>query len=85
MFIEDFKKAKAIPDTYVIMEGDWGGQIYLSYPMKYINCSEEILHNLLDDLDSIAWDCNEGEGKGLYYEIRRPGDGIGGGMGGGAS
>ncbi|MNZ37281.1 hypothetical protein D3C78_547230 [compost metagenome] len=67
----------------MIMEGDWGGQIYLSCPMDIVKCNEDILRNLLTDLDTIAWDCNEGEGKELYYEVRQPGEGIGGGMGGG--
>lgn len=82
-FIDSFKKAVDTPAAYVIMEGDYGGQIYLSCPMKLVNCSEEILHTLLKDLDTIAWGCNEGEGQGLYYEKHFPGDGIGGGMGGG--
>lgn len=83
LFMEGFDKAKNTPNTYVVMEGDWGGQIYLSCPMDLVKCSEESLITLLKDLDSIAWECNEGEGKGLYYEIHRLGDGIGGGMGGG--
>lgn len=82
-FIDSFKKAADTPDAYVIMEGDDGGQIYLSCPMKLVNCSEETLHTLLKDLDTIAWDCNEGEGRGLFYEKLFPGDGISGGMGGG--
>ena len=83
IFIDSFKNAKDIPSTYVIMEGDWGGQIYLTCPMKLVKCSEESLKILLDDLDVLAWECNDGEGKGLFYEIHHPGDGIGGGMGGG--
>jgi hypothetical protein len=83
IFIDSFENARDFPSAYVIMEGDWGGQIYFSCPMQLVKCSEESLHNLLDDLDVIAWECNEGDGKGLYYEIHSPGDGIGGGMGGG--
>jgi len=36
-------------------------------------------------LDNIAWSCNEGEGAGFYFERMRSGDGIIGGMGGGAT
>lgn len=82
-FIESFELAKVTENAYVIMEGDWGGQIYLICPMKLIQCSEFTLTNLLDDLDNTAWECNEGEGKGIYYEIRIPGEIVGGGMGGG--
>ncbi|WP_025678832.1 hypothetical protein [Paenibacillus massiliensis] len=83
MFVESFLQAKNTNGTYVIMEGDWGGQIYLSCPMDIVKCNEDTLKNLLIDLDIIAWECNEGEGIGLYYEVPQPGEGIGGGMGGG--
>ncbi|MBE7680780.1 hypothetical protein [Paenibacillus sp. P13VS] len=83
MFVESFLQAKNTNGTYVIMEGDWGGQVYLSCPMDIVKCNEDTLKNLLIDLDTIAWDCNEGEGKGLYYEVRQPEEGICGGMGGG--
>lgn len=76
-------KAKEIEGSYVVLEGDWGGQIYLCCPVSHIKCSQEQLKRLLDDLDAIAWKCNEEEGKGMYFEIRKPGEGIGGGMGGG--
>lgn len=83
MFVESFLQAQNTVGTYVIMEGDWGGQIYLSCPMNIVKCNEDTLKNLLIDLDTIAWDCNECEGTGLYYEVREPGEGISGGMGGG--
>ncbi len=83
MFVESFLQAQNTAGTYVIMEGDWGGQIYLSCPMNIVKCNEDTLENLLIDLDIIAWDCNEGEGRGVYYEVREPGEGIGVGMGGG--
>lgn len=76
-------EAKKNKNVYCIMEGDWGGQIYLSIPVNKIKCDEDTLKNLLKEMDKISWECNEGEGSGIYYEPHRIGDGIGGGMGGG--
>lgn len=81
--IEDFATARKVEDAVVIFEGDWGGQIYLTCPMRLIKCSEEDLSKLLDELDKIAWECNDGEGKAIFYERRKVGEGISGGMGGG--
>jgi len=81
-FLGNFNLAKETPNAYVIMEGDWGGQIYLVCPIKMIKCDEEQLKKLLLDLDSIAWPGNDG-GYGIYYEKHNPGDIIAGGMGGG--
>ncbi|MCU6792613.1 hypothetical protein OB236_10825 [Paenibacillus sp. WQ 127069] len=80
IFIKDFQEAKETGHSYVIMEGDWGGQIYLSCPMSLVECSEEELQTLLIDLDKVAWGCNDVYGRGLYYEIHFSEEGIGGGM-----
>ena len=37
----DLETAKSDPNTYVVMEGDWGGQIYLTCPVKYVICEED--------------------------------------------
>ncbi len=79
----NFEKAKRASNGTVIMEGDWGGQIYLSCPMKHVNCSRETLQQLLKYLNNIAWDCNEGDGTLLRFQRQSPGDEIWGGMGGG--
>mgnify|MGYP001573503158 CR=1 FL=1 len=81
--INGFEEGLNTQDAVLIMEGDWGGQIYLTCPMKLVHCSEEALETLLTDLDDIAWDCNEGLGTGIYYEVRKAGEMISGGMGGG--
>jgi hypothetical protein len=82
-FIKSYEEAKETENAIVIMEGDWGGQIYLVCPLEYIKCDKNILEGLLQDLDKIAWKCNEGEGTGIYFEVRKLGEGISGGMGGG--
>ncbi|MBU2476687.1 hypothetical protein KKG83_04410 [Candidatus Micrarchaeota archaeon] len=81
--IKTFEEAKKFDDSYLIMEGDYGGQIYLSTPVKLIKCDIKTLEKLLKELDKIAWDCNEGMGCGIYFERKKVGEGIWGGMGGG--
>lgn len=81
--IRSIKKARK-KNAYIIMEGDDGGQIYLTCPLKYIKCNEKKLKEILQYLDNICWGCNEGEGANFYYEIINNRKGIAGGMGGGA-
>lgn len=81
--LKSFGEAKSDPDGVVVLEGDWGGQIYMTARMSVVKCSEKELLDLLDDLDIIAWECNKGDGKGLYYERIPVGGGVAGGMGGG--
>ena len=80
---KDFKSAKADPNSYVVMQGDWGGQIYLTCPIKLVACDEYMLKKILRKLDAMCWGCNGGEGADLCYETHVPGDFVSGGMGGG--
>ncbi|MFA6476374.1 MAG: hypothetical protein WCV68_03050 [Candidatus Paceibacterota bacterium] len=52
-------------DWWLIFEGDWGGQIYLTVPLSLIGPRARIL-TLSRKLDDVAWDCNEGEGSSIY-------------------
>ena len=81
--LNSYEEARALSDAYVVMEGDWGGQIYLVAPMRLVRCQEETLRLLLRDLDEIGWPTNESEGTGLYYERYHIGQTVPGGMGGG--
>src|SRR5207244_7483536 len=78
------EEAKAMEDGYVVLEGDWGGQIYLVAPMRLVRCKEEVLRHLLGDLDEIGWP-GQTDGQGLYYERYQPGQTVPGGMGGGTA
>lgn len=82
--LRSLAEAKQHEDGIVVMEGDWGGQIYLVCPARFVACDEPTLNQLLQDLDTIAWECNEGEGARVYFERASTGSGIAGGMGGGA-
>lgn len=78
--IETLGEAKGIPDAYAILEGDYGGQTYVTVPANLVRCDEPTLRNLLQDLDELAW--NDPDGQRLSYWKHRVGEHFGGGMGG---
>jgi hypothetical protein len=65
----------------LVMEGDYGGQIYLTCPVEKIKCGEKELKQLLEDIDAIEW--GNPDGAGMYFEEIEKGSGVAGGMGGG--
>ena len=79
--IKSLDEAKATPDAAVVMEGDYGGSIYLTCPAQLVQCDEPTLRQLLHDLDKHDWD--DPEGVGLHYEVVPIGSGVAGGTGGG--
>jgi hypothetical protein len=79
--ITSLDEAKASADAAVVMEGDYGGSIYLTCPARLVHCDEPTLRQLLRDLDEHDW--SNPEGVGLYYEVAPVGSGIAGGSGGG--
>lgn len=74
-------EAQAAPDGVVVLEGDYGGQIYVVAPSTLVRCSEGALQDLLADIDAREW--ADPDGARVYYERRAVGAGIAGGMGGG--
>ena len=74
-------EAKSSPDSIVVFEGDYGGQIYVVAKVAVISCSEQVLVSLLSELDSLKW--KDPQGMGLYFEEAEIGQPIPGGMGGG--
>jgi len=75
--------ARDVPDGVVILEGDYGGQIYLVAPAARVECNEAALDLLLRDLDEVAWPGAEPNASSLRYEQLAPGAVVPGGMGGG--
>lgn len=73
-------------DAWLVLEGDWGGQIYLTVPWRLLGEDPKVLP-LLKGLDREAWSCNRGDGRQAYlYSLRERGKGmrgVAGGMGGG--
>ncbi|MFD0675599.1 MULTISPECIES: hypothetical protein [unclassified Paenibacillus] len=80
-FIKTFEEAKEIKNSYLVMEGDHGGQIYIVCPVHIIRADLGTLSRLLIDIDNAQWD--EADSTGMYFEIFNPGDIVSGGMGGG--
>ena len=74
-------EAKKSPDSIVVFEGDYGGQIYVVARASVVSCSEQVLVSLLSELDSLKW--KDPQGTGLYFEEAEIGQPIPGGMGGG--
>lgn len=79
--IENFNEAKKCNDSVVIFEGDYGGTIYLTCPIKFVKCNEEKLNKLLKFIDKNYW--NDLDGAGVYYELIEVSQGVAGGMNGG--
>src|SRR3954463_6113611 len=60
--------ARGDPDAALVMEGDYGGQIYVACPLRVVRANEASLERLLRELDALAWECNEGDGGAIRYE-----------------
>lgn len=86
--LRTLEEARGMEHGSVVIEGDWGGTIYLSCPVKYVHATQEEIEALAEWLERQFWDCNfdaSGEGgQGVYYKDAPPGSGLMGGMGGGA-
>src|SRR5258705_3195629 len=78
---KSLEMARRDPDGVVVLEGDYGGQIYVVAMVAPIRCSEETLADLLSDLDYHAW--RDPSGAGMFFERHAVGERIAGGMGGG--
>lgn len=74
-------EAQAAPDGVVVLEGDYGGQIYLTCPARLVKCDLDTLEQLLADLDGMAW--RDSDGARVFFEHQPIGAGVTGGMGGG--
>lgn len=89
MFQATLKFGEPIDPTanyWLVLEGDWGGQIYLTIPWRLVGPDAQI-DLLLTELDERAWGCNDGGGASAYLcTANEPGvsfaDKVDGGMGG---
>ena len=66
----------------MVLEGDYGGQVYLTVCHSHLGPNAQ-LETLLERLDRIAWPSNEGQGARCYREVAALDERIPGGMGGG--
>jgi hypothetical protein len=81
--LRSLEDARALPDGFVVLQGDDGGQIYVVCRASQVSCSMEALETLLRDLDEIAWPGNDPDMRRVFYERLPEGAGVAGGMGGG--
>lgn len=79
--LKTLEEAKQHADGVVIFEGDYGGAIYLTCPAHLVQCSEELLQQLLRDIDKRL--INHHWGLMVCYERLAAGSGVSGGWGGG--
>jgi hypothetical protein len=82
MALHNLEEARQHSDSYVVFEGDWGGQIYLTAPIALVRCASADLERLLREIDGRAWP-DQPEGARVYFERIEQGNGVPGGMGGG--
>ena len=67
--------------AYLVLEGDWGGQIYLTIPWELVGPNAKV-SELLRKMDEASWGCNNGDGASFSI-CPFDSDGVFGGMGGG--
>jgi hypothetical protein len=67
----------------VIIEGDYGGQIFATCPARLIGCSEERLGNLAAELETGINATDDASPAQVVFEPVPIGGGVPGGMGGG--
>jgi hypothetical protein len=79
---KSLEEAKADSNGVVILEGDYGGQIYVVVQARDVKCKDSLLFDLLQFLDRMEWD--DPDGANIYYESKPVNSGVAGGMGGGA-
>lgn len=78
--VQSLEEAQRQQGFSLIMEGDYGGQIYLTCPVGLLGCDHQTLVQLLEDIDLIQR--KEPLGRGLFFEKMPVGAYIQGGMGG---
>ena len=69
---ETLSEAKADPEGVVILEGDYGGQIYVVVQAEQVLCSQKTLSWLLHDLDRISWPGSYDDSARIVFERSRP-------------
>ncbi len=65
--ITTLTQAHAHPDSVVLLSGDWGGHVFLVCRVRYVQCAEPALQQLLHDLNLIAWPMDRQGSTQLMY------------------
>lgn len=80
---ENLQEARTKEGYYLVMEGDDGGQIYLSYPASLVQCDENTLEKILIIIDENQWSNFDNTMRRFTFERFDSDRIIPGGMGGG--
>lgn len=57
---KSLEEAKVDSNGVVILEGDYGGQIYVVVQARDVKCKDGLLFDLLQYLDRLEWDDPDG-------------------------
>ncbi len=76
-------EARSYADGVVILEGDFGGQIFAVCHASDIHCSLLELEQLVEDLNMMYWPNSPLDGAQVFYERLPMGAPVAGGEGGG--
>ena len=81
--IENMEEARNISNAIVVLDGDYGGQVYATCPVKHLNptITHEQLEAICKQLSAVEW--NQDDDWQVSYQIKEVGHGVWGGMGGG--
>ena len=67
--LQSLSEAREYSDAFVMLSGDYGGQIYVIAPVNLVCCAEGALQQLLVDIDWIAWDDVGGDTNISYMRL----------------
>ena len=81
-YLHSLAEARA-RSAWVILDGDWGGQVYLTAPVALVGIDEAGLNRLIHEIDLEAWGGQDEDSLSITYRSGAVGDGVWGGMGGG--
>lgn len=76
----DLDEAREDSLGVVVLEGDWGGQVFATCPARLVVADTEVLERLVLDLDSVLW--GQADGAAVRFERHPVGERIAAGMGG---
>lgn len=79
--LDTLDEARQLPDAVVVLEGSYGGQIYVVCPAAVVQCGEDELQALLTELDRL--ERNDPDGARVFYTQLPMGASVVGGVGSG--
>jgi hypothetical protein len=77
------EEARRDPDSAVVLSGDYGGTIFLTVPVRLLQCSLATLWTLVSDLDAVTWMSGDPTIATVAIERHPVRTGVVGGDGGG--